>query len=172
MHPQLQIAMAENKAVFPGSFDPFTLGHHSVVTRALPLFDKVVIAIGKNTQKNGFFSISERIEMIRGVYADQPKIEVTAYDGLTIDFCKSIGANFMLRGIRTVSDFEYECAISQMNQLMDPQVETVFLLTTSELTPVNSTIVRDILTYGGNVSQFVPEGMDIEGVLKRRNQSK
>ena len=172
MHPQLQIAMAKNKAVFPGSFDPFTLGHHSVVTRALPLFDKVVIAIGKNTQKNGFFTIDERIEMIRGVYADQPKIEVTAYDGLTIDFCKSIGANFMLRGIRTVSDFEYECAISQMNQLMDPQVETVFLLTTSELTPVNSTIVRDILTYGGNVSQFVPEGMDIEGVLKRRSQSK
>lgn len=164
--------MAKNKAVFPGSFDPFTLGHHSVVTRALPLFDKVVIAIGKNTQKNGFFTIDERIEMIRGVYADQPKIEVTAYDGLTIDFCKSIGANFMLRGIRTVSDFEYECAISQMNQLMDPQVETVFLLTTSELTPVNSTIVRDILTYGGNVSQFVPEGMDIEGVLKRRSQSK
>lgn len=164
--------MAKNKAVFPGSFDPFTLGHHSVVTRALPLFDKVVIAIGKNTQKNGFFTIDERIEMIRGVYADQPKIEVTAYDGLTIDFCKSVGANFMLRGIRTVSDFEYECAISQMNQLMDPQVETVFLLTTSELTPVNSTIVRDILTYGGNVSQFVPEGMDIEGVLKRRNQSK
>lgn len=164
--------MAKNKAVFPGSFDPFTLGHHSVVTRALPLFDKVVIAIGKNTQKNGFFTIDERIEMICGVYADQPKIEVTAYDGLTIDFCKSIGANFMLRGIRTVSDFEYECAISQMNQLMDPQVETVFLLTTSELTPVNSTIVRDILTYGGNVSQFVPEGMDIEGVLKRRNQSK
>lgn len=164
--------MAKNKAVFPGSFDPFTLGHHSVVTRALPLFDKVVIAIGKNTQKNGFFTIDERIEMIRGVYADQPKIEVTAYDGLTIDFCKSIGANFMLRGIRTVSDFEYECAISQMNQLMDPQVETVFLLTTSELTPVNSTIVRDILTYGGNVSQFVPEGMDIEGVLKRRNQTK
>ena len=172
MHPQLQIAMAKNKAVFPGSFDPFTLGHHSVVTRALPLFDKVVIAIGKNTQKNGFFTIDERIEMIRGVYADQPKIEVTAYDGLTIDFCKSIGANFMLRGIRTVSDFEYECAISQMNQLMDPQVETVFLLTTSELTPVNSTIVRDILTYGGNVSQFVPDGMDIEGVLKRRSQSK
>ena len=172
MHPQLQIAMAKNKAVFPGSFDPFTLGHHSVVTRALPLFDKVVIAIGKNTQKNGFFTIDERIEMIRGVYADQPKIEVTAYDGLTIDFCKSIGANFMLRGIRTVSDFEYECAISQMNQLMDPQVETVFLLTTSELTPVNSTIVRDILTYGGNVSQFVPDGMDIEGVLKRRSQAK
>lgn len=164
--------MADKKAVFPGSFDPFTLGHHSVVTRALPLFDKVVIAIGKNTQKNGFFSIDERIELIRGVYANQPKIEVTAYDGLTIDFCKSIGANFMLRGIRTVSDFEYECAISQMNQLMDPQVETVFLLTTSELTPVNSTIVRDILTYGGNVSQFVPAGMDIEGVLKRRSQPK
>ena len=160
--------MSKKIAVFPGSFDPFTLGHHSVVTRALPLFDEIVVAIGKNTLKNGFFSIDERIELIEGVYASEPKIKVMAYDGLTVDFCKSIGAAFMLRGIRTVSDFEYECAISQMNQLMQPGVETVFLLTTPELTPVNSTIVRDILNYGGDVSQFVPKGMDIAGVLKKR----
>lgn len=162
--------MDKKIAVFPGSFDPFTLGHHSVVVRALPLFDEIVVAIGKNTLKNGFFSIDERIELIEGVYASEPKIKVMAYDGLTVDFCKSIGAAFMLRGIRTVSDFEYECAISQMNQLMQPGVETVFLLTTPELTPVNSTIVRDILNYGGDVSQFVPKGMDIEGVLKKRSK--
>lgn len=160
--------MSKKIAVFPGSFDPFTLGHHSVVTRALPLFDEIVVAIGKNTLKNGFFSIDERIELIEGVYASEPKIKVMAYDGLTVDFCKSIGAAFMLRGIRTVSDFEYECAISQMNQLMQPGVETVFLLTTPELTPINSTIVRDILNHGGDVSQFVPKGMDIAGVLKKR----
>ncbi len=162
--------MDKKIAAFPGSFDPFTMGHHSVVTRALPLFDEIVVAIGKNTLKNGFFSIDERIELIEGVYANEPKIKVMAYDGLTVDFCKSIGASFMLRGIRTVSDFEYECAISQMNQLMQPGVETVFLLTTPELTPVNSTIVRDILNYGGDVSQFVPKGMDIEGVLKKRSK--
>lgn len=162
--------MTEKIAVFPGSFDPLTLGHHSVVTRALPLFDKIVIAIGKNTQKNSFFTIDERIELIKGVYSDQPKIDVQAYDGLTIDFCNSINAKFMLRGIRTVSDFEYECAISQMNQLMHPGVETVFLLTTPELTPVNSTIVRDILHYGGDVSQFVPKGMNIKSILNKRNK--
>lgn len=160
--------MEKKIAVFPGSFDPFTLGHHSVVVRALPLFDEIVVAIGKNTLKNGFFSIDERIELIEGVYASEPKIKVMAYDGLTVDFCKSIGAAFMLRGIRTVSDFEYECAISQMNQLMQPGVETVFLLTTPELTPVNSTIVRDILSYGGDVSQFVPQGMNIKEVLDKR----
>ncbi|MBO7497301.1 MAG: pantetheine-phosphate adenylyltransferase [Salinivirgaceae bacterium] len=160
--------MTKKIAVFPGSFDPFTLGHHSVVTRALPLFDEVVVAIGKNTMKNGFFSIDERIELIESVYLNEPKIKVMAYDGLTIDFCRQIGATFMLRGIRTVSDFEYECAISQMNNLMQPGIETVFLLTTPELTPVNSTIVREILNYGGDVSQFVPASMDIKGVLNKR----
>ncbi len=169
---QLLNVMAEKIAVFPGSFDPFTLGHHSVVTRALPLFDKVVVAIGKNTTKNAFFTIDERIELIESVYRNEPKIEVAAYDGLTIDFCRKIGAAFMLRGIRTVSDFEYECAISQMNQLMQPGVETVFLLTTPELTPVNSTIVRDILNYGGDVSQFVPRGMNIAEVLDKRKKQK
>lgn len=164
--------MADKIAVFPGSFDPFTLGHHSVVTRALPLFDEVVVAIGKNTMKNCFFNIDERIELIESVYRDEPKVRVEAYDGLTVDYCLRIGAAFMLRGIRTVADFEYECAISQMNQLMRPGVETVFLLTTPELTPVNSTIVRDILSYGGDVSQFVPKGMNIAEVLGKRKNLK
>ena len=166
------LVMAKKIAVFPGSFDPFTLGHHSVVTRALPLFDEVVVSIGKNTMKNEFFTIDERIELIESVYRNEPKIKVMAYDGLTIDFCRQIGAEFMLRGIRTVADFEYECAISQMNHLMRPGVETVFLLTTPELTPVNSTIVRDILSYGGDVSQFVPKGMNIAEVLDKRKKLK
>ncbi len=172
MHRIRFFEMAKKIAVFPGSFDPFTLGHHSVVTRALPLFDEVVVGIGRNTLKNGFFSIDERVELIESVYRDEPKVRVEAYDGLTVDYCQRIGAAFMLRGIRTVSDFEYECAISQMNQLMRPGVETVFLLTTPELTPVNSTIVRDILNYGGDVSQFVPPAMNITEVLNRRNAQK
>jgi pantetheine-phosphate adenylyltransferase len=160
-------------AVFAGSFDPLTLGHHSVITRALPLFDQVIVAIGANSSKHCFFTIDERIELIKGVYSNEPRIIVQSYDGLTVEFCKKVGASFMLRGIRTVSDFEYECAISQMNKLMLPEVESVFLLTTPELTPVNSTIVRDILRYGGDVSQFVPPGMDIASVLaKRQNEVK
>ena len=137
--------MAKKIAVFPGSFDPFTLGHHSVVTRALPLFDEVVVGIGRNTLKNGFFSIDERVELIESVYRDEPKVRVEAYDGLTVDYCQRIGAAFMLRG---------------------------FLLTTPELTPVNSTIVRDILNYGGDVSQFVPPAMNITEVLNQRNAQK
>jgi pantetheine-phosphate adenylyltransferase len=164
--------MNQKTAVFPGSFDPFTLGHYSVLTRALSLFDQVVIAIGANSSKHCFFSIDERIELIQGVFANEDKIAVMTYDSLTVEFCKKIGATYMLRGIRTVSDFEYECAVSQMNKLMLPEVETVFLLTTPELTPVNSTIVRDILRYGGDVSQFVPQGMDIAAVLKKRNELK
>jgi pantetheine-phosphate adenylyltransferase len=160
--------MAQKIAVFPGSFDPFTRGHHSVLTRALPLFDEVVVAIGRNTTKNSFFSIDERIELIENIYRNEPKIKVEAYEGLTIDFCHKIGAAFMLRGIRTVADFEYECAISQMNHMMNHDVETVFLLTTPELTPVNSTIVREVLMHGGDVSMFVPEGMDIESVMNKR----
>ncbi|MCQ2374977.1 MAG: pantetheine-phosphate adenylyltransferase [Salinivirgaceae bacterium] len=162
--------MADKIAVFPGSFDPFTLGHYSVVTRALPLFDTIIIAIGTNTAKNCFFNIDERIELIEGVFANNNKIKVQAYDGLTVDFCREVGATFMLRGIRTVTDFEYECAISQMNQFMQPGIESMFLLTTPDLSPVNSTIVRDILRYGGDVSQFVPAGMDIAGVLSRRKK--
>jgi pantetheine-phosphate adenylyltransferase len=164
--------MANKIAIFPGSFDPFTNGHFSVVTRSLALFDKVIIAIGNNTGKNAFFSVQERIELIENVFAGEPIIEVQSYDGLTVEFCKSVGAAYMIRGIRTVADFEYECAVSQMNKLMLPEVESVFLLTTPELTPVNSTIVRDILRFGGDVSLFVPKGMKINEVIERRKQMK
>ncbi|MCK9206270.1 MAG: pantetheine-phosphate adenylyltransferase [Salinivirgaceae bacterium] len=155
-------------AVFAGSFDPFTKGHESVVVRALPLFDKIIIAIGSNTNKMGFLSVEERIELIHNVFSDEPRIEVESYDGLTVDFCKKAGANYMIRGIRTAADFEYERAVAQMNKLMLPEVESFFLLTTPELTPVNSTIVRDILRYGGDVNQFLPDKANIYSLLEKR----
>lgn len=161
----------EKIAIFPGSFDPFTRGHESVVLRSLSLFDKLVIAIGNNSTKAGFFTISERIKLIEMVFADTPKVKIMSYDGLTVDFCKQINAKFMLRGIRTAADFEYERAVAQMNKSMLPDVESVILLTTPELTPVNSTIVRDILRYKGDVSQFLPEKMDISKILNTRKNA-
>ncbi len=160
----------EKIAIFPGSFDPFTTGHESVVRRALGLFDKIIISIGVNSTKSEFLTVDERIELIQGVFNDEPKIEVEAYAGLTVDFCTRKQASYMLRGIRTAADFEYERAVAQMNKMMLPEVESVFLLTTAELTPVNSTIVRDILRHGGDATMFLPKGMDIHGVLARRKK--
>lgn len=158
-------------AIFPGSFDPFTRGHESVVLRALSLFDRIIVAIGNNSSKIGFFTVKERITLIEMVFEGEAQIEVDSYDGLTVDFCKHVGAQFMLRGVRTAADFEYERAVAQMNKSMLPEVESVILLTTPELTPVNSTIVRDILRYGGDVGQFLPSKMDISKILNSRIKS-
>ncbi|MGE4288863.1 MAG: pantetheine-phosphate adenylyltransferase [Salinivirgaceae bacterium] len=158
-------------AVFAGSFDPFTTGHESVVVRALPLFDKIIIAIGSNSSKSEFLSVVERIELIENVFRDEPRVMVEAYDGLTVDYCKKVNAGFMIRGIRTAADFEYERGVAQMNKIMLPGVESVFLLTTPELTPVNSTIVRDILRHGGDVSQFLPRNADIYSLLEKRKHA-
>lgn len=155
-------------AIFPGSFDPFTKGHESVVLRSMSLFDKIIVAIGNNSSKTGFFSIAERIELIEMTFTGVANVEIVSYAGLTVDFCKQVGAQFMLRGIRTAADFEYERAVAQMNKSMLPEVESVILLTTPELTPVNSTIVRDILRYDGDVDQFLPEKMDVNKVLNAR----
>ena len=162
--------MSEKVAIFPGSFDPFTTGHESIVVRALPLFDKIIIAIGTNSNKMGFLDIDERIELIEQVFKNETKIEVEAYQGLTVDYCKKVKAQYMLRGIRTAADFEYERGVAQMNKSMLPEVESVFLLTTAELTPVNSTIVRDILRHGGDVNQFLPKGADIFKILNKRQK--
>ncbi len=159
-------------AVFAGSFDPFTTGHESVVVRALPLFDTIIIAIGSNSSKSGFLSIEERIELIENVFRNEPRVKVEAYDGLTVDYCKKVNAGFMIRGIRTAADFEYERGVAQMNKIMLPGVESVFLLTTPELTPVNSTIVRDILRHGGDVSQFLPRNANIYSLLEKREHAK
>ncbi|MDR0715006.1 MAG: pantetheine-phosphate adenylyltransferase [Bacteroidales bacterium] len=152
-------------AVFPGSFDPFTLGHESIVLRAMGLFDKIIIGIGDNNSKTAFFTGQQRLDMIRGVFAGNEKVEVQCYSDLTIDFCRRVGAHFMLRGLRTSSDFEYEKAIAQVNQVMLPEVESVFMLTLPEHTSINSSVVREVLRFGGDVSKFVPSNIRIRDYL-------
>jgi len=148
-------------AVFPGTFDPFTKGHENIVQRALPLFDKIIIAIGKHSLKTPLFTITQRLRMIEELYHDNRKIDIQSYEGLTIDFCRDYNARYLLRGLRTAADFEYERAIAQVNRKMNDQIETVFLLTTPEFTPVNSTIIRDILRHGGDASPFLPDKMKL-----------
>ena len=152
-------------AVFPGSFDPFTIGHEAVVKRALPLFDKIIIAVGVNTLKNSLFSTENRVRMINTVFRDEPKVEVETFSGLTVDYCHSKGATYLLRGLRTAADFEYERAMGQMNRNMAPDIETVFLLTSAEHTPINSTIVRDIIRMGGDASMFLPKAIVVKDYL-------
>jgi pantetheine-phosphate adenylyltransferase len=157
----------EKVALFPGTFDPFTVGHEAIVKRSLKLFDKVVVAVGKNQSKNSLFTVEQRIAMISEIFAKMPNVEVTSYEGLTVDFCRNLGAQFILRGLRTSADFEYERAIGQVNKAMEPDVETVFMLTAPEHTPVNSTIVRDILINKGDASKFLPASININKYLLR-----
>jgi pantetheine-phosphate adenylyltransferase len=156
-------------AIFPGSFDPFTVGHESIVRRAIPMFDKIVIMIGYNANKKSFFSIEKRLKWIKQVFQNENKIEVEVYGGLTVDFCKQTGAKYILRGLRTSADFEYERAIAQMNKKMHPEIETVFLLTLPEHTPVNATIIRDIIFHGGDATMFLPKGLDMNEFKMENN---
>jgi pantetheine-phosphate adenylyltransferase len=149
-------------AVFPGSFDPFTIGHEGIVLRALDLFDEIIIAVGANALKKSYYPLSVRKEMISKVFQNEPRISVDHYEGLTVDFCRKNGANFLLRGLRTAADFEFERAIAQVNRAMTPEVESVFLLTIPEHTPINSTIVRDIIRSGGDASRFVPSAINLK----------
>ena len=148
------------KAIFPGTFDPFTVGHYSVVKRALTFMDEIIIGIGINENKKAYFPIEKREAMIRDLYKDEPRIKVMAYDCLTIDFAQQVGAQFIVRGIRTVKDFEYEETIADINRQL-AGIETILLFTEPELTCVSSTIVRELLSYKKDISQFIPEGMDI-----------
>ena len=153
-------------AVFPGSFDPFTIGHESIILRSIDLFDKIIIGIGSNANKVAFFSAEQRMQMIQELFAGNDKIEAQYYDDLTIDFCKRVGARYMLRGLRTSSDFEYEKSIAQVNQAMVPEIESIFMLTLPEHTSINSSVVREIMRYGGDVSRFVPKGIDLQKYMK------
>ena len=146
-------------AVFPGSFDPITRGHESVIRRALPLFDEIVVAIGENSEKKSFFPLDRRLRWLDQIFGHEPRIRITTYAGLTIDFCRSENAGFILRGLRTSADFEFERGIGQMNKMMYPEIETVFFLCVPEYVSVSSSIVRDVLRHGGDVRQFVPEGI-------------
>ena len=153
--------MSKKTAIFPGSFDPFTIGHESVITRAMPLFDEIIVAIGTNTTKNAYFSIEQRMKMIRDVFSDTNKIKIESYQGLTVEYCRKKRARYLLRGLRTSSDFEYERAIAQTNKAMYPELESVFLLTLPEHTHINSAIVREIIRLGGDASQFIPRAIDL-----------
>jgi len=148
-------------AIFPGSFSPFTVGHQSVVDRALPLFDKIIIAIGINSKKNEFFSIEERMQWIESVYDKNEKIEIKRYEGLTVDFCKNESANFILRGLRDSHDFKFEKNIAQMNKDLNSDIETIFIITPPEMSHISSSLIRDIIKNGGDVSQFLPKEIDL-----------
>jgi len=143
--------------LFPGTFDPVTLGHVDIINRALPLFDKIIVGIGLNTSKAPMFSPEQRLQWVKEIYKDEERVEGAIYEGLTIEFCKKIGAYFILRGIRYVSDFEYEKTIADANRTMDKKIETIFLTGEPKYTSVASTIVRDIIKNGGDASPFLPE---------------
>ena len=149
-------------AVFPGSFDPFTIGHEAIIRRALSLFDEIIVAVGANVMKKNFYSLETRKKMINKVFEDEPRVRVDHYDGLTVDFCKKSGAGYLLRGLRTSADFEFERAIGQVNRSLAPDIETVFLLTVPEHSFINSTIVRDIIKSRGDASKFVPAAINLK----------
>lgn len=144
-------------AVFPGSFDPFTLGHYDIILRAMPLFAEIIIAVGENSTKNALFSVEKRLLMIQEVFSQYPKIKAESYPGLTVDFCRQKRAHYLLRGLRTAADFEFERSIAHSNKILFPELETVFLLTAPEYSFITSTIVREIFKNKGDISGFVPK---------------
>ena len=146
-------------ALFPGSFDPFTIGHESIVRRAIGLFDNVIVAVGENSTKANLFSIEKRMDWIKTVFSDEPRVTVDSYKGLTVAYAEQQNIRFILRGLRTSSDFGFERAIGQVNKAMQPDIETVFLLALPEHSAISSTIIRDIIRNGGNAQPFVPKAI-------------
>jgi len=163
-----QTLTAENLriAVFPGSFDPITAGHYGLVIRALNFFDHIIIAIGHNTEKKAFFTAEKRLQMIQDLFEDQPRVKAEIYSGLTVDFCRSQNAKYILRGLRTSADFEFERVIAQVNRKLHPDIETIFLLTAPEHSFISSSIVREVLANGGDPTPFLPHRLDIYKYLK------
>lgn len=156
----------ERIAIFPGSFDPFTLGHQSVVNDGLNLFDKIVIGIGINTSKTGLLLPAKRLQLISDLYRDEPRVEAVEYDGLTVDFARRVGAKFILRGLRNGVDFEFERNMMQVNQTLYPDLMTVVLFTPPQYVAVSSSFVREIHRFGGDTSRFMPQGICLENYLK------
>jgi len=151
----------ERICLFPGTFDPITLGHVDIIHRAVSLFDKLIVGIGINSSKAPMFSIEQRVAWMKDIFRNEPRIDAIGYEGLTVEFCKKNGANYILRGIRYVSDFEYEKAIADMNRMLVPTIETIFLTCSPQFSTISSTLVRDVIRNGGNVSMFVPEEVKI-----------
>lgn len=151
--------------VFPGSFDPITKGHVDLVQRAIPLFDKIYVAVGINDQKKYLFTLEQRLDWCKKVFADQPTVEIGHFEGLTVNYCKKVGAHYLLRGLRNASDFDYEKTISQLNTIIGDELETVFLISRPAYSHISSTIVREIIKGHGNVGPFIPEEVTIEHKL-------
>ncbi|MBR4265705.1 MAG: pantetheine-phosphate adenylyltransferase [Bacteroidales bacterium] len=149
-------------AVFPGSFDPFTIGHQSLIKRGLDIFDKIIIAVGINSQKKGFMPIEKRLELIKSVFQGEKRVEVKTFSNLTVDFCKENKARHILRGIRSSTDYEYEHSIAEANRLMSPEIETVFILALPEYTSLSSSVVREIISYKRDARKFLPAGINYE----------
>lgn len=149
-------------AVFPGSFDPITIGHVDLVHRALPLFDKIIVAVGVNTQKSSLFTLDQRLDWIKAVFSEEPRVEVDCFENLTAEFCKKIGAKYLLRGLRNASDFDYEKTISQLNAIIGDGLETIFLISQPGYSHISSTIVREIIKGGGDASPFLPPKINIQ----------
>ena len=149
------------KAIFPGSFDPITLGHFDIVNRGVTLFDEVIIAIGENSSKDYMFSLEERKQFIKNTFKDNPKVKVVSYSGLTTEFCKEIGVDFILRGLRNPADFEFEKAIAQTNRHLS-SLETVFLLTSAQTSFISSSIVREIIRFKGDYKKLVPDSVRVQ----------
>lgn len=149
--------MSSRICLFPGTFDPITKGHVDIIQRSVTLFDELIIGIGINSNKKPMFDLEQRVHWIQEIFKEEPKIKVISYEGLTINCCKEHDANFILRGIRYVSDFEYEKAIADMNRMLAPEVETYFLTCTPEYSTISSTLVRDVIRNNGNACMFVPE---------------
>lgn len=160
----------ERICLFPGTFDPVTLGHVDIINRALPLFDKIYVGIGINSSKSPMFTAEQRMHWFSEIYKDEPRVQSVVYDGLTVNYCRIIKAGFILRGIRYVSDFEYEKTIADANRTLDKNIETIFLTGEPKYTSVASTIVRDIIRNGGNASPFLPEAVNI--TLRSLNTNK
>ncbi|MBC7426896.1 MAG: pantetheine-phosphate adenylyltransferase [Bacteroidia bacterium] len=157
--------MDPKTALFPGSFDPITKGHVDIIKKGLLIFDRIVVAIGKNSKKNNLFDIDQRAEWIRQVFKDEKRVSVETYDGLTIEFCKKINAGFILRGLRSPGDFEYEQNIAYANKELVPDIETVFLLSGLSYSNISSTIVREVIIHKGDYTKFVPEGIVFKDIF-------
>lgn len=155
----------EKKAVFAGSFDPFTAGHEDIVRRALRLFDHLIIGVGHNIKKKGFLSPDNRVRLIRDVFRGEPRVSVEAYEGLTADFCRAQGANILLRGLRSVDDFEGDRTIDAVNKRLAPEIETFYLLTDPSLGAISSAVVKELYIHKAEIRGFMPQGIDLEKYL-------
>ncbi|MBX2816320.1 MAG: pantetheine-phosphate adenylyltransferase [Saprospiraceae bacterium] len=155
-----------SKAVFPGSFDPITSGHLDIVKRAIPLFEEIVVAIGQNSSKSYLFSVEQRKSWLTEVFADYPSVSIGYYEGLTAEYCREIDAKFMIRGLRNASDFDYEKTISQLNHIIGKDLETIFFIARPSYAHISSTIVREIIKGGGDVSLLVPPNVKIDNQQK------